>query len=126
MISVSKIDFLNPNLKNIQELKNKFICSRILIFAMSYDIPIEIRNFLEVLKRDKNNKNYQDILSYPSLVEDVYYTEMTRDYALVDWNNSPEDINLINNYRNLCEKHRSILEKKNIVFEKLVRLMSTF
>ena len=39
---------------------------------------------------------------------------------------APEDINLKNNYRNLCEKHRSILEKKNIVFEKLVRLMSTF
>lgn len=93
---------------------------------MSCNIPIEIRNFLEILKRDKNNKNYQDILNYPSLVEDVYYTEMARDYALVDWNNSPEDINLKNKYRNLCEKHRSLLENKNVVFEKLVRLMTTF
>jgi hypothetical protein len=92
----------------------------------SYDIPIEILNFLEMLKKDKNANFYQDILSYPTLVEDVYYIEMARDYALSDWNNNPNDINLKNNYYYLCEKHKKFLEKKNIVFDKLVRFMVTF
>ena len=92
----------------------------------SYDIPVDILDFLELLKRDKNSNEYQDILGYSTLVEDVYYTEMARDYALADWNNSPKDINLKNNYNNLCEKHRSLLEKKNIVFDKLMRLMMVF
>jgi hypothetical protein len=89
-------------------------------------LSLEIKEFLEILRLHRDANLYSDILSYPTLIEDVYYVEMARDYALVDWNNCPEDINLKNNYRNLCEKHKNLSEKKNIVFDKLVRLMATF
>jgi hypothetical protein len=89
-------------------------------------LSLEIKQFLEMLSQHPDGKLYPDLLSYPTLIEDVYYTEMARDYALTDWNNAPDDINLKNNYNNLCEKHRSLLKKKNVVFEKLVRLMTTF
>ena len=90
-----------------------------------YPTP-EIKQFLEMLSKHPDGKLYPDLLEYPTLLEELYYAEMTRDYALTDWNNSPEDITLKNNYTNSCKKHRSLLEKKNIVFDKLVRLMTTF
>ena len=84
---------------------------------------LEIKQFLEMLRTHQDGDLYTDLLSYPSVLEEMYYAEMARDYSLADLNNSPNDVELKLNYKNLCLKLESLTKKKEILHEKILVLM---